>query len=134
MIKIDKLFRDKNTSTIIYILVAVGILLMTFGTAGKNSVPKNVEQVTELSRAREAELILSEIKGVGKVRVMISEEQKSDDSLFPDKETDGKGSKASVLIVADGGADGRIREKIIRAASVALGVDSHKIQVFERKE
>ena len=107
---------------------------MTFGTAGKNSVPKNVEPVTELSRAREAELILSEIKGVGKVRVMISEEQKSDDSLFSDKETDGKGSKASVLIVADGGADGRIREKIIRAASVALGVDSHKIQVFERKE
>ena len=134
MIKIDKLFRDKNTSTIIYILVAVGILLMTVDTAGKNSVPNNVEQVTELSRAREAELILSEIKGVGKVRVMISEEEKSDGSLFSDKETDGKGSKASVLIVADGGADGRIREKIIRASSVALGVDSHKIQVFERKE
>lgn len=134
MIKIDKLFRDKNTSTIIYILVAVGILLMTFGTAGKNSVPKTVVSVTELSRAREAELILSEIKGVGKVKVMISEEQKPDDSLFSDKETDSKGSKASVLIVADGGADGRIREKIIRAASAALGVDSHKIQVFERKE
>ena len=134
MIKIDKLFRDKNTSTIIYILVAVGILLMTFGTAGKNSVPKSVEPVTEMSRAREAELILSEIKGVGKVRVMISEEQKSDGSLFSNKETDSKRSKASVLIVADGGADGRIRETIIRAASVALGVDSHKIQVFERKE
>ena len=90
MIKIDKLFRDKNTSTIIYILVAVGILLMTFGTAGKNSVPKSVEPVTEMSRAREAELILSEIKGVGKVRVMISEEQKSDGSLFSNKETDSK--------------------------------------------
>ena len=38
-----------------------------------------------------------------------------------------------VLIVADGGNDSAVCEKLIRAASVALGVSPHKIEVFERK-
>jgi len=38
-----------------------------------------------------------------------------------------------VLIVADGGSDGAVCERLIRAASVALGVSPHKIEVFERK-
>ena len=58
-------------------------------------------------------------------------------SLFggkKDSENEKENPGCSVLIVADGGADSRIREKIVKAASAALGVEPHKIQVFERKE
>lgn len=129
MIKLDKIFGDKKNTAIIYLLLAMGILFMIFGNSG-TSRSASSEMPTTLSRAREAELILSEIKGAGEVRVMISE--------YDDKESvlsdENKKSTPSVLIVADGGSDCRVREKIINAASAALGVDSHKIQVFERKD
>lgn len=132
MIKIDKLFRDKGKNSVIYIIVAIGILLIFLGNTGK-TVPESTEAERADSRTREAELILSEIKGAGCVRVMISEEKKEDESVFSD-EKDINAADTSVLIVADGGDDSRVREKIIRAASAALGVESHKIQVFERKD
>lgn len=132
MIKLDKILRDKKSNGIIYILIAMGILLMTLGSGFKgSSVSTNAEK--NLSRAKEAELILSEIKGAGKVRVMISEERKEKNSVFT-SENEKENPGCSVLIVADGGADSRIREKIVKAASAALGVEPHKIQVFERKE
>ena len=132
MIKIDKLFRDKGKNSVIYIIVAIGILLIFLGNTGK-TVPESTEAENAVSRTREAELILSEIKGAGCVRVMISEEKKEDESVFS-SEKDINAADTSVLIVADGGDDSRVREKIIRAASAALGVESHKIQVFERKD
>lgn len=132
MIKIDKILRDKKGNGIIYILIAMGILLMTLGGGLKgNSTTAGAEK--NLSRSKEAELILSEIKGAGKVRVMISEEKKEQNSVFSSEDEKEK-QECSVLIVADGGADSRIREKIVKAASAALGVEPHKIQVFERKE
>ncbi len=132
MIKLDKILRDKKGNGVIYILIAMGILLMTLGSGFKSS-PVNTETEKNLSRAKEAELILSEIKGAGKVRVMISEEKKEKSSVFT-SENEKENRECSVLIVADGGADSRIREKIVKAASAALGVEPHKIQVFERKE
>lgn len=129
MIKLDKFFGDKKNSPIIYLLLAMGILFMIFGNTS-DSQPATQSTTLPDSRSREAELILSEIKGAGQVRVMISEDNK-EGLLLSDTEDKNKGS---VLIVADGGGDTYVREKIIRAASAALGVDSHKIQVFERKD
>lgn len=130
MIKIDKFFGDKKGNSVIYILLAMGILLLVCGNAFKTQ-PAKQEEIHIDSRAAEAERILSEIKGVGNVRVMISEEEKEKSVLSAD---DDSSDSPGVLIVADGGGDSRIREKIIRAAGAALGVESHKIQVFERKE
>jgi len=132
MIKLDKILRDKKGTGVIYILIAMGILLMTLGNGFKTK-PAETGTDASLSRSKEAELILSEIKGAGKVRVMISEEKKEKSSVF-NSENGEESEECSVLIVADGGADSRIREKIVNAASVALGVKPHKIRVFERKE
>lgn len=39
---------------------------------------------------------------------------------------------AGVLVVADGARDARVRERLTRAAAVALGVSTHRIQVVPR--
>lgn len=132
MIKIDKILRDKKTNSAIYILIAIGIMLMILGGSIK-SMPEKTVTDTAFSRAEEAERILSEIDGVGSVRVMISPKKDKNDAVFSD-DGDDMSDGGSVLIVADGGADSRVKEKIIKAASAALGVGPHKIVVFERKE
>ena len=129
MIKVDKLFRDKKGSSVIYILLAMGIMLLVFGSTPKKAAPQNTQNTYD-SRTIEAENILSEIKGAGKVSVMISEgKEKSSLTGIKKEEKESVG----VLIVADGGSDGAVCERLIRAASVALGVSPHKIEVFERK-
>ena len=133
MIKIDKFFGNKKNTTIIYLLVAMGILLIILGNAPEKA-PAETHTAQKPTRAAEAESILSEIKGAGVVRVMISEGEQKEESMFSDTESEKGGRDCSVLIVADGGADSGVREKIIKAASAALGIDSHKIQVFERKD
>ncbi|MBQ3022632.1 MAG: hypothetical protein IJD91_04850 [Clostridia bacterium] len=131
MIKIDKLFGDKKNNGLIYILLAMGIMLLILGNTTKKDPQQEVNNVYS-SRAAEAEEILSEIKGAGKVCVMISDGEKDETSLLVSPEKKEK-RDAGVLIVADGGNNSTIREKLVRAASVALGVSAHKIEVFERK-
>ena len=131
MIKIDKLFTDKKGSGVIYILLTVGIMLLVLGNTPKPHVRQEVKNVQNL-RTLEAEAILSEIKGAGQVRVMLSETKKKENPAFS-SERENEAADIGVLIVADGGADNKVREKLIRAASVALGISSHKIEVFERK-
>lgn len=133
MIKIDKVFGDKKSNTLIYILLIMGILLLVFG-GGFNFTAPSTAEVTYDTRAAQAERILSEIKGVGEVRVMLSEDAEENKSVFDTADKKEVKPDCSVLIVADGGADSRIREKIVRAAAAALGAEPHKIEVFERKE
>lgn len=133
MIKIDKLFGDKKSNKLIYILLAMGLLLLVFGSSFKTEPIEELPCQTD-SRSAQAERILSEIKGVGEVRVMLSASPEEENSVFSEGGDDKTQSLLSVLIVADGAADSRVREKIIRAATAALGVDPHKIQVLERKE
>ena len=132
MIKIDKISKDKKQGAVIYIVLAIGILLLISGNLFK-SEPKPVVSPTKSALATETENILSEIKGVGSVRVMIAEKDTSESSFLTEKKENGV-AQGSVLVVAEGGSDSRVQEKIIRAASAALGVDPHKIVVFERKE
>ena len=40
----------------------------------------------------------------------------------------------SVLVVADGGKNAGVKEKILRAVKAALGVEAHKIEILERKD
>lgn len=133
MIKIDKIFGDKKGNTVIYILLAVGILLLVMGNGFKTKAPRSPGNVLQDELSRQAERILSDIKGVGEVSVMISYGgEDSDKSIF--SADNDKRSVSGVLIVADGGESGAVREKIVRAVQAALGVDAHKIEVFERKE
>lgn len=128
MIKIDKIFGDKKHCGVIYILLAMGIMLLVFGNTAKKTTNQETVNLYS-SRSAEAAEILSQIKGAGHVSVMISEEKKEKSLLGGEDEQ----NTAGVLIVADGGDDNLVRERLVRAASVALGVSAHKIEVFERK-
>ena len=125
---INRIFRDKKSNTVIYIILAMGILMLVCANSAEKNNPYEITDtaVAESSLNVETERILSEINGVGNVSVMISE------TSADNKENEGK--IQSVLVVADGGNNPAVCEKIIRALKVALGVDAHKIEVFERKE
>lgn len=129
MIKLDKFFGDKKGNGVIYILLAMGIILLVFGSSVKKETPQK-ETYTRASRTVEAEEILSRIEGAGKVSVMIFQGTKDENTLTNTKNEEKSGG---VLIVAEGAGDSAVREKLVRAASVALGVSAHKIEVFERK-
>ncbi len=123
---IDKIFRDKKANTLIYIILAVGILMLV--CANSFSAPSDyhrdkTETVEVEPIEQEAEQILSKIDGVGKADVMISYENAEKTNQI-----------RGVLVVAEGGGDYAVKEKIIRALRAALGTDVHKIEVFERKE
>lgn len=138
MMKIDKIFGDKKANTVIYILLAVGILMLVMSSAFSDSSPSSqVPEATIDTLSAQTERILSEIKGVGTVSVMISfgeDSTSQNEGILSSAKKENTSSVQSVLIVADGGGSQVIREKIVRAAKAALGVESHKIEVFERKE
>ena len=124
---IDKIFRDKKSNTVIYIILAVGILMLVFSGSLSENFQKSdsVKAPADYGNTQSSlERILSDIEDVGKVSIMVA----SDESE--------KGIKTvkSVLVVAEGGNNTVVREKIIRAVKAALGIEAHKIEVFERKE
>ena len=126
---IDKIFRDKKSNTLIYIILAVGIvMLVSASSLNKNSFDseQSPPPADNSGVKMQLERILSDIDGVGEVSVMISTENPSTEQ----KEE----SVQSVLVVAEGGKNSEVKEKIIRAVKAALGVETHKIEVFERKE
>jgi len=155
---IDKIFKDKKGNTVIYILLATGIFLLLAGglTAKPHNMPKEVQSVQMPQKELEERLeeILSQIKGAGKVSVMISEEN-SGTKIFG-YDTEGKNKKTVVLsgsggetaliaeekapyvrgviVVADGGGNIKVKEALIGAVRAALGILPHKIEVFERNE
>ncbi len=119
---IDKIFRDKKSTPIIYIILAVGILMLVCANSFSEPSPKEALQIKTDSRETRLERVLSCIEGVGNVSVMIAQESENDKSVH------------SVLVVAEGGGKASVKEKIIRAVRAALGTESHKIEVLERKE
>lgn len=135
---IDKIFKDKRGNSVIYILLVVGILLLAGGSTKTHTdavKTKNQTEIAQDSIQSQTEKILSEIEGVGKVSVMISYIKRDDGNLLLSKDNNcDEGEVKGVLVVADGGENAAVKEKIVRAVKSALGVDSHKIEVFERKE
>ncbi len=132
---IDKIFRDKKGNTVIYLLLTVGIVLLALGGSFKSEAPQTAaEENFHSSKEQKLQSILSHINGVGEAQVMISFCEEEEDGLLFNEKNGEEGNVKGVVVVAQGGADAKVREKIIRATKAALGVEAHKIEVFERKE
>ncbi len=157
---IDKFFMDKKGSGVIYILLALGIIMLISGGAlskTKKEAPQSPKQADisiEPTVEEKLEKTLSEIKGAGKVTVMTTALCGEKDILGYD--TDGKSKKTVILnkdggetplvtqkipaeltgiiIVADGAKNTSVRKALIDAAGIVTGVPPHKIAVFEREE
>ena len=154
---IDKIFRDKKNSSVIYILLVAGIMLVMFGSGLSEKKENKIEEkvtVSTPSLKEELEKTLCEIKGAGSVTVMLTYENNGEkkfgyDTAGKDKKTvilNKQGSQEAlvstekeaavrgVIIIADGGGNIRVRESLIKATQTVLSLPPHKIEVFERNE
>ncbi len=154
---IKRFIGDIPKKRLIYILGATGILLLllpSFFPDKEAAEPaENEEDYCALIEER-LEAILPKIAGVGKAEVMVTAKNYGQKSLA--KDGDGSGEKTvilsqkgggeetevieefypeiqGVIVAADGGKSSTVKEEITEAVSALLGVETHKIKVFERE-
>lgn len=154
---VKKFISDIPKKSIIYILGIAGILLLALPSMlpEKEEVVETEEEDYCKVMEQRLEEVLPDISGVGRVSVMVTAVNYGRIDVAED-ESDG-GSKAvklgekgggekleviersypeiqGVIIAAEGGGQSAIRESITEAVSALLGVETHKIKVFERKQ
>ncbi len=153
---INKFFGDKSGIYLIYILLAIGVLLIVCAGSFSGSEKEPEAVLPEVTKTLEDRLssILSSIKGAGQVDVLIVYKNDGEKSFKSD--SDGKNQKTvilnkqgeeealvtettapqirGVLIVADGAGKLSVKESLIKSAEIALGIAPHKIVVYERTD
>lgn len=160
-LKLDlkKLIGDKSRRGLIYILGAAGILILFLSSISSGNeeetaapLPYKDDYCEELEKKLEE--VLPTIKGVGKVDVMITAKNYGQIKLAENKTENNKqtvvlsqkggGEDAKVveemypeiqgvIISAEGGSSARVKAELTEAVTALLGVDAHRIKVFERK-
>lgn len=156
-LNIKQLIGNIPRKNLIYILGVIGILLVFASSIPKsNTAPTVVEEDMDYCKKIEEKLekILPDIASVGKVSVMVTAKNYGRITLATDK-SDGveqtvilnqKGGGENglvleeayptiqgVIIVAEGGRNDRVKEELTSAVSALLGVEAHRIKIFERK-
>lgn len=129
---------DKRIKLILVLGIAVIILIALSGLGEKKSVAAPTASASELSlyeKKLEERLsdILSEIEGVGNIKVMVtldtseeSEYGKSKDMLLSVKAPSVRG----VIVVCDGGDNIIVKEKVTSAVSGVFGISTTRISVI----
>ena len=147
-----------SKKNLIYIIGAVGIALIFISSILPESKEMTVtEEKPDYCGMIEEKLenILPKIASVGKVDVMITAKNYGKVTLAKDKTGDSENTVVlnkkgggedgviteelypqvqGVIIVAEGGRSDRVKSDLTQAVSALLGVEAHKIKVFERKE
>lgn len=117
----NKLLGNKKNQWLILLLV--GILLVVIAIPTKSGTEeKGVVDSKEWSTSeteQRLENILGQMQGIGEVHVMITYRQEN--------EVEG------VVVVAEGGEQGVIVQKITEVVRALFDVDSHKIKVIDSK-
>lgn len=129
---------DKRIKLILVLGIAVILLIALSGIGGSKSGTAGSTSISELSQYEkklEERLsdILSEIEGVGKLKVMVildtSEENeygRSKDMLLSVKAPSVRG----VIVVCDGGNNIIVKEKVTSAVSGVFGISTTRISVI----
>jgi hypothetical protein len=76
------------------------------------------------------EAVLSTVRGAGRVRVLVAEDESAQAFASPDGQPPARG----VVIVADGADDLRVALELSAAAQALLGIDADKIQVLKMED
>ena len=117
----NKLLENKKNQWLILLLV--GILLVVIAIPTKSGTEeKSVGDLKEWSTSeteQRLENILSQMQGIGEVHVMITYRQEN--------------QVEGVVVVAEGGEQGVIVQKITEVVRALFDVDSHKIKVIDSK-
>lgn len=148
----------------IFLIIIVGIVFMLFAGEHKSETKKQQSPQQTITEEERLAAIISDIKGAGSVSVMITYEGTSEKDLAYEtktgrttkdsggiltENTDKQAVMTSgeptiiketypqvkgVVVTAEGAADAEVKNHIREAVQSALGVPSHKICVFEKKQ
>lgn len=157
-INIKKIFGDISNKTLIYILGGIGVLLIlvsSFSAGGDEPQEENAPEADYCSELEEKlEGILPQIANVGRVDVMVTaknygeivlaknEKNTEEQIVILNQKGGGEDIKIieeiypeikGVIVVADGGKSDKVRNDLTEAIMALLGVEAHKIKIFERK-
>lgn len=159
-INFKQLIDDKRTLKIIYILGVVGIVMLLFSPGASDENLKKAEadlKENDYCEKLEERLeeILPSIAGVGNVDVMITaknygklllaedENSQNRQTVILNQKGGGEDTKIveeklpeiqGVIIAADGGKSDKVKKDVTDAVTALLGVETHKIKVFERND
>ena len=117
----NKLLGNKKNQWLILLLIGILLVVIAIPTKSETeekSVGASKEWSTSETEQR-LENILSQMQGIGEVHVMITYRQEN--------EVEG------VVVVAEGGEQGVIVQKITEVVRALFDVDSHKIKVIDSK-
>lgn len=79
--------------------------------------------------------ILSQIKGVGKVEVMITyEEKEAEQTMFSGSQSSQAQGVKGVIVAAEGAGNPVIKSDIISAITSAFGIPAGNVMVFEKEQ
>lgn len=154
--KLDEFLSKKKNIWLLYGIVSICILLLVFWGSGEKEPEAETTRGTSLAADSLSETlppVLSEIQGVGNVRVAITYESGTEAVHARNKNGDsetvvtlgsGSGERAvlekevcprvrGVLVVADGGGDATVRQNIFEAVLALTGAPAHAIAVFPAK-
>lgn len=139
----------KNNKAILLILI-IGIALMVFPTANTDEETTNEELDYEKELTEKTERVLSLIDGAGKVKVMLTLEDKGTTHPVTEQGTGGEKTVSSsgkmavskedypnvrgVIAVASGADSEKVKENIISAVRAVTGAPIHNIIVLKMKE
>ena len=119
-----KLLENKKNQWLILLLLGILLVVIAIPTKSDTEQDKswgitdeNDANTTEMEKRLES--ILSQMQGIGEVHVMITYQEKS--------------QVEGVVVVAEGGGNGVIVQKITEVVRALFDVDSHKIKVIESK-
>lgn len=155
-IDIKKITGNISKRKAIYILGGIGILFLCmsfFSAEKKEAVPIAQSEVDYCVQIEERlEKILPGIVNVGKVDVMVTaknygeiipaENKDNNEIIILNQKGGGEDIKIieesypeiqGVIIVAEGGKSDKVKNDLTEAIVALLGVEAHKIKVFERK-
>ena len=108
-------------------VVCIGCMYIGGGTTEEASLVAVSTQLEERLAST-----LSQIKGAGKVRVMVtySSEEEENSGWFSSSTKENKSQVVGVIIVAQGAGDIGVTFELITAARVVLGVKASAVKVF----
>ena len=117
----NKLLENKKNQWLILLLVGILLVVIAIPTKSSSEEKSVVDSKNWSTSETEQRLenILSQMQGIGEVHVMITYRQEN--------EVEG------VVVVAEGGEQGVIVQKITEVVRALFDVDSHKIKVIDSK-
>lgn len=136
MSEIKKLLKNRNNRSMLVILI-IGITIILFSSmfADKENDKEDTHQlIGEEERLSE---ILSQIRGAGRVSVMItykSTEIKSGSVGLGYNEPDKVNKAKGVIVVADGADVAEVRSSLKEAAAAVTGAGANRVCVYDRYE